>query len=327
MPRVLVTPTLMRNVPGRYYDLLLAAGFEIVYPEDTDDTMDRPTLVRCLQGVDAMLASTERMDREFLKTTRLRVIARLGVGYDSIDIPGATDLGIAVTITPGTLEESVAEHTIALMLGVSRGIVARHNEVLSTVWSRAPMPRMSGRTFGIVGLGRIGRALVPRLKGLGMRIMAADPFADLEFVKQNQIDLVPLETLLETADVVSLHSPSNADTANLINARTLARMKRGAILINTSRGALVDEDALAAALQNGHLMGAALDVFKVEPLPTSSPLMQCPTALLCSHMGGLDHESVDAASTLAAQCIVDLYENRWPEACVVNRDLRGKFKW
>jgi D-3-phosphoglycerate dehydrogenase / 2-oxoglutarate reductase len=327
MPRVLVTPTLMRNVPGRYYDLLLAAGFEIVYPEDTDDTMDRPTLIRCLQGVDAMLASTERMDREFLKTTRLRVIARLGVGYDSIDIPGATDLGIAVTITPGTLEESVAEHTIALMLGVSRGIVARHNEVTvdrlvassdaahvgTHVWHRWPWSHWP--------------RFVPRLKGLGMRIVAADPFADLEFVKQNQIDLVPLETLLETADVVSLHSPSNADTANLINARTLARMKRGAILINTSRGALVDEDALAAALQNGHLMGAALDVFKVEPLPTSSPLMQCPTALLCSHMGGLDHESVDAASTLAAQCIVDLYENRWPEACVVNRDLRGKFKW
>ncbi len=327
MPRVLVTPTLIRNVPGRYCDILLSAGFEVVYPEDRDDTMDRPTLARCLQGIDAMLASTEKMDREFLKTTNLRVIARLGVGYDSIDIPGATELGIAVTITPGTLEESVAEHTIAMLLGVSRGIVERDREVRSTVWSRAPMPRMAGRTFGIVGLGRIGRAVVPRVKGLGMRVMAADPYADPEFVRKHNIELVPLETLLETADVVSLHSPSNADTADIINERTLSRMKRGAIFINTSRGALVDENALANALLSGHLMGAALDVFKVEPLPADSPLMKCPTALLCTHMGGLDHESVEAATNLAAQCITDLYENRWPEECIVNRDLRGKFQW
>jgi D-3-phosphoglycerate dehydrogenase / 2-oxoglutarate reductase len=163
MPRCLVTPTLLRNIPGPYSDILLQGGFEVVYPPEGCDTMQKENLLKVLDGVDAMLASTEPLTREVLATTRLRVIARMGVGFDSIDLAGATDHKIVVTITPGTLEESVAEHTVALMLGVTRQIVQRDREVRAGKWSRAPMPRIAGRTFGIVGLGRIGRAVVPRV--------------------------------------------------------------------------------------------------------------------------------------------------------------------
>jgi phosphoglycerate dehydrogenase-like enzyme len=136
-----------------------------------------------------------------------------------------------------------------------------------------------------------------------------------------------LSKLLQTSDVVSLHTTTTPDTANMINRQSLAQMRRGSILINTGRGALVDEEALCEALDNGHLFGAALDVFKTEPLPLDSPLLKYDNVLLCTHMGGLDWESQTAASNLAAQCIVDLYHGRWPEACIVNRDLAGRYKW
>jgi phosphoglycerate dehydrogenase-like enzyme len=210
---------------------------------------------------------------------------------------------------------------------VSRGIVERDREVRAGVWTRRPMPRMAGKTFGIVGLGRIGRAVAPRVQGLGMKVVAYDPFADAQFASKQGVTLMTLSELLETADVVSLHSPTTPDTVNMINRQTLALMKPGAVLINTARGAVVDEDALCEALDRGHLLGAALDVFKIEPLPVTSRLLSYDNVLLCTHMGGLDCESQNATSSLAALCIVDLFQGRWPDACVVNRQIRQKYKW
>lgn len=327
MPRCLVTPTLIRNIPGQYSDILLQGGFEVVYPPEGYDTIQKENLVKILDGVDAILASVEPLSREVLAGSKLRVIARMGVGYDAIDVPAATELGIAVTITPGTLEPSVAEHTVALMLAVTRGIVQRDREVRSGTWSRVPFPRIAGRTFGIVGLGRIGRAVVPKVQGLGMNVVAYDPFADQKFAADNGVTLMSLSELLQTADVVSLHPPTTPETTNLINRQTLAQMKPGSVLVNTARGAVVDEEALCEALDRGQLFGAGLDVFKTEPLPTTSPLLKYDNVVLCTHMGGMDHESAIATSSLAAQCIVDLYHNRWPEACVVNRPLRERWKW
>lgn len=327
MPRCLVTPTLLRNIPGPYSDILLQGGFEVVYPPDGFDTMQKGNLLQALEGVDAMLASTEPLTRDVLATTKLRVIARMGVGFDAIDLAGATEQDIVVTITPGTLEESVAEHTVALMLGVTRAIVSRDREVRAGHWLRTPMPRVAGRTFGIVGLGRIGRAVVPRVQGLGMRVVAFDPCADQDYAARAGVTLMSFSELLQTADVVSLHPPTTPDTLNLINRQTLALMKRNAVLINTARGAVLDEEALCEALDRGHLFGVALDVFKVEPLPLTSPLLKYDNVLLCTHMGGMDHDSQIATSSLAANCIVDLYQGRWPDACVVNRQLREGWKW
>lgn len=327
MPRVLVTPFMLRRQDGPFADTLKAAGLEVVFPPGETDTVKPGQLEPLLDGVDAILASTELMSREILGRSRLRVIARMGVGYDAIDIPAATDLNIAVTITPGVLEESVAEHTIALLLGLTRDIVGRDREVREGHWLRQPQPRMAGKTFGIVGMGRIGKAVVPRVKGLGMKVIAFDPFADHGFATAHDVRMVSLDELLATADVVSLHSPCTPETTHLINAHSLAQMKPTTVLINTSRGPLVDEAALAQALHAGHLYGAALDVFKVEPLPLESPLLSAPRTLFCSHMAGLDHDSTIGMSSLAAQCIADLYQGRWPDHCVVNRELDGKWKW
>ena len=327
MPRVLVTPTMLRNVPGEYRDILQAAGFEVVYPSADQDTMQPQTLLACLEGVDALLASTEALTDGVLAQSKLRAIARMGVGYDSIDVPAATRHNIVVTITPGVLEESVAEHTIALLLAVSRGIVQRDREVRSGRWSRVALPRLSGKTFGLIGLGRIGRVVAQRAQGMAMRAIAYDPYTPAEVAQQYGVTLCSLEEVLEMSDVVSLHALSSPETTNIINSKTLGMMKPGAILLNTARGALVDEEALATALQAGRLFGAGLDTFKQEPLPTDHPLLAYPNVVVCTHMAGLDQQSEAGTSRLAAECLADLARGNWPERCVINRELGPDWTW
>jgi phosphoglycerate dehydrogenase-like enzyme len=158
-------------------------------------------------------------------------------------------------------------------------------------------------------------------------VIAHDPLADAPWAAEHDVRLCSFDELLATANIVSLHLPASVESGNLINAQTLARMKRGAVLINTSRGALVDEDALVVALRSGHLLGAGLDVFKVEPLPLDSPLLTLDNLLLLPHIAGLDEESERATALRAAQSIVDLHQGRWPTECVVNGELRERWRW
>jgi D-3-phosphoglycerate dehydrogenase len=327
MTRVLVTPFMLREGNWPALEILRAGNCEIVFPPTPTSSMDPAPPLELMREVDAVLAGAEPYTRQLFGATKLRVVARMGVGYDAVDVPAASDHNVAVTITPGTNDPSVAETAMALILGVARGFPARDREVRGGAWRRKSLPRLAGRTLGLVGLGRIGRALVPRAQGFGLKIIACDPFAPPDFVAQHGIELVTFEELLASADIVSLHLPCTPDTIDVINARTLALMKPGAIFINTSRGGLVDEPALCDALRSGHLAGAGLDVFKVEPLPLDSPLLTLDNVLLSPHMGGLDHESQIAMSSLAAQCIVDLHQGRWPEGCVVNESIRAGWHW
>lgn len=329
MPRVLVSPTVIKNQPGPYREVLEAAGFEVAYPTAklSESVPDNELLLGQLAGVSAVLAGSEIYTREVLKQARLRVIARMGVGYDAIDVAAASEAGTLVTTVPGTNHHSVAEQTLALVLGVFRGFPGRDREVRTGVWQRRALPRLSGRTLGLVGLGRIGQAVVPRALALGLKVIAYDPLPNAAFAEAHGVRLCSFDELLAEADIVSLHMPCTAETANLIDARALSRMRRGAVLVNTARGGLVDEAALADALESGHLLAAGLDVFKTEPLPLDSRLLRADNVLLSPHMGGLDLESQRDMSTLAAQCIADLYQGRWPEGCVVNAELRDGWKW
>jgi len=318
---------MLRNQPGGYSRILNDAGFEIVYPEANANTLDPEVIAPLIRTVDAMLASTDPLTAKILTQSSLKAVARMGVGYDSIDITAASQLGIAVTIAPGCLEESVAEQTIALMFGLTRNVVGRDAEVRSGIWSRTALPRMAGKVFGLVGLGRIGRVVAQRMQGLGMRVIAFDPFPDKTYAEEQQIQLVTWEELLQSADIVSLHAASTKETADLVDANALAQMKSTAFLINTSRGGLIDEVALQAALESGQIAGAGLDVFKEEPPPTNHPLLHSPNVLVCTHMGGLDLESEISLSSVAAQCLVDLYRNQPPIACMVNPDIAENWQW
>jgi D-3-phosphoglycerate dehydrogenase / 2-oxoglutarate reductase len=327
MPRVLVTTPMLIRQPGAYLDILQQGGFDVVYPPEGANLKDAAQLCRVLDGIDAVLAHIEPYNRDVIGRSKLRVIARSGVGYDAIDVAAATEAGIVVTITPGEVEKSVAEHTIALLLCLTRGLFERERQVRSGQWRPRALPRIAGKTMGLVGLGRCGREVAVRAIGLGMKMIATDPWADAAFAARHGIDLVLLDDLLCQADVVSLHLPSVPETARLIDAAALAKMKPGSILVNVARGAVVDQQALCDSLAAGHLFGAALDVFEVEPLPLDSRLLQLDNVVLCSHAGGLDEVSQTAMSTTAAQCIVDLHAGRWPEPCVVNRQLGRNWAW
>jgi D-3-phosphoglycerate dehydrogenase / 2-oxoglutarate reductase len=328
MTRILVTPHLLNNMPGVYRDTLEAAGFEVVYPPKGFNTLDPKNITQLLKdGYEGMLASTEPLSREILQQSKLRAIARLGVGYDSIDVRAATDLNIVLTITPGTVEVSVAEQAFAMLLGITRAVISRDQEVRTGNWMRAPLPRLDGKTFGIIGFGRIGRVMVPRIQAFGMKVIAYDVAPDRSFADAHQVRLVELEELLGEADVVSIHAPLTPATNNLINRKTLALMKPTALLINLSRGTLVNEDDLVEALKAKTIAGAALDVFQQEPLPVDSPLLSLDNVLLSSHVGGIDAESQEATSRLAARCLADLFQGKWPGDCVVNKQLAGRWKW
>jgi D-3-phosphoglycerate dehydrogenase / 2-oxoglutarate reductase len=327
MPRILVTPVELVYQPGPCQAVLESAGFEIVYPPRGVRLYQTDLLIEHLQGVDGMIAGMEPLDRRVLESSRLRAVARVGVGYDAIDVPAATKLGIAVTITPGTNHISVAEHTLALMLGVLRGFPQRDQDVRRGHWGRKLLPRLAGKTLGLIGLGRIGKAVVPRAQGLELNVIAHDPLADPQYAARHGVRLCSLDELLAGSDIVSLHLPCTPATAHVINRQALEKMRPGAILINTARGGLVDEDALVDALASGHLGGAGLDAFAVEPLPATSRLKEFENVLMTPHTAGVDQESIVAMSVLAAECLAGLHRGQVPDGCLVNPELGPAWKW
>jgi D-3-phosphoglycerate dehydrogenase len=327
MPRVLVTPVVYASGKGPWRDVLDAAGFEVVMAEGDCTTHPPAEFLRQLQGIDCTLASVEPYTEQIFAGSKLRAVARVGVGYDAVDVAAATRHNAAVVITPGTNEHSVAEQAIALITAVFRDTCRRDREIRAGQWRRDCPRRLAGNTIGLVGLGRIGRAMTPRCQGLGLKVIAYDPYADAGFAAQRGIELVSFQDLLAQADIVSLHMPCTPETTDIINARTLAQMKPNSVLINTSRGGLVDEEALADALASGHLFGAGLDVTKTEPLPAISRLRQFDNVVFAPHLGGIDQTALDAMGRLAAECLVDLARGHWPQGCVVNDTLREGWRW
>lgn len=327
MPRILVTPIELVRGEGPCQDTLRSAGFEIVYPPVGVTLYDADRLAAHLPGIDGMLAGMEPLNRRVIEGSNLRAISRMGVGYDAVDVKAASERNVAVAVAVGTNHVCVAEHMLALLLGVMRGFPARDRAVRAGSWQRKLLGRLDGKTIGLVGLGRIGKAVVPRVQALGMTVIAHDPMADDSWAKANGVQLVPLAELLAKCDVLSLHAPCTAENTKMINAQTLATMKRGAVLINTARGGLVDEDALCDALRSGQLSAAGLDAFVVEPLPTTSPLLDLDNVLLSPHVAGIDEQSVADMGRVAAENLVHLFQGRYPQECIVNKQLWPGWKW
>jgi D-3-phosphoglycerate dehydrogenase len=327
MARVLITTEALRELPGPHLEVFQAAGHEVAYPQQVVLLTEQDTL-RELAGFDAVLAGSEPYtDRVLAELPRLRIISRNGVGYDQIDVEAATRRGIPVTITPAANHGAVAEHAFALMLALARRIVTSANDTRSGVWRRRQVfTPLRGSTLGIVGLGRIGRSVAVRAKAFDMRVLACDQAADWEFARTHGIELVELETLLAASDFVSLHAPSTPETRDLINRRTLALMKTGAVLINTARGGLVNEEDLYEALTSGRLGAAGLDVLKAEPPPADHPLLKLDNVLVTPHLAAFDTQARQDMSVAAARNIVEVLAGRWPADCVVNPQVLEAFR-
>lgn len=326
MADVLVTSAVLQDEGGRYRELLEAAGFTIRYSGLHGDELTERELIRRLDRVVATVAGNERYTSRVLESAPdLRVIARTGVGYDSVDVEAASARGVAVAITPGTNHDSVAEQTMALLLGVCKQVVPNHHRVIDGTYARQVTVPLRGKTLGIVGLGRAGKAMAARALAFLMRVQAYDPVLVPEAFPPGVVR-ADLDTLLTTSDVISLHAPLLAETRRFIGTETIPRMKRGVILVNTARGALVDEAALAAALHSGQVGAAALDVTEREP-PIGSPLLDAPNILFAPHLAGIDSEAIRQMAEMAAETIVDLSAGRWPIERIVNHASISPWCW
>ncbi|MCC6628237.1 MAG: phosphoglycerate dehydrogenase, partial [Chloroflexi bacterium] len=276
--------------PGSAHEQYLRDhGLAVVHRVPPTGRYTEDELLTLLPGVAATVASAEPYTRRVLAgAPDLRIIARVGVGYDAIDLAAATEHGVAVTTTPGTNEKAVADFAFGLLLTVARAIPANMAAVRAGRWQRVIGPDVAGATIGIVGLGLIGKEVARRARGFDMRILAYDVQRDEAFARATGVEYRDLDDVMAGADFVTVHVPLMRQTRHVIDAGRLAKMRPTAYLINTSRGGTVDETALLAALQAGQLAGAALDVFSAEP-PWGSPLLDLPNVIATPHVAGISH--------------------------------------
>jgi D-3-phosphoglycerate dehydrogenase len=298
---------------------ILRAGHEVVELVG----VPRPELLAAVPGFDALMVRSQvQADAELIAAgRRLVVIGRAGVGVDNVDLDAATRAGITVVNAPTGNTIAAAEHTLALLYGLARRIAAADASLRRGEWKRSQFTgvELRGKTLGIVGLGKIGQAIADRARAMEMVVIGHDPYVTAEGAALRGIELVGFESLLERADVVTLHVPLTRATRGLIGRAELARMKPGAFLLNVARGGVVDEAALAEALGEGRLGGAAVDVFETEP-PTGSPLLGAPRTLLTPHLGASTAEAQVRVAEEAAAQVVDVLEGR-PARYAVNAPL------
>lgn len=304
---VLVTSTSFgKDDPSLKTELEAAVGKVIYNP--TGKPLSSQDLSRMLPGVDGFIAGLDTIDAAALQAAdRLKVIARYGVGLDNVDLSAARERNIIVTNTPGANSASVAELAVGFMLCLARQIPAAVQAARGGNWPRLPGLSLKGKTVGLVGLGAIGKAVALRLKGFECRLLAFDPFPNREFATANGVELVDLSTLCANSDFISLHLPLTDETRNMVNAEFLAGTKKGAFLINTARGELIDEAALEVALRSGHLRGAALDVFIQEPPAPNHPLLAMPQVLVTPHFAAHADDATNAMGRMSmADCLAVL---------------------
>ncbi len=298
MPRVLIS------------DPVGAEGIELLRAQvdvDVKTGMSPDALIAAVGDYDALVVRSEtKVTRQVIEAAkRLQVIARAGIGVDNIDLEAATSAGIAVVNAPTGNTVAAAEHTIALMLALSRNIPNAHQSLRSGEWRRSAFMGIEVRqkTLGICGLGRVGSEVARRAQAFDMRLVGYDPFVAPEYARRIGVELMPLDQLLSISDFVTLHTPLTSGTRNMIGGPQVDRIKPGARLINVARGELVDEDALLAGLESGRLAGVALDVFSKEP-PDPSPLLEHPKTIVTPHLGASTEEAQREVAIEAAEQVL-----------------------
>lgn len=290
--------------------MLLDAGFELVC-NDTGRKLDRQEQKEMIADAFAVVAGTETYDEDMLAAApNLKLVMRFGVGTDNFDLEAMKRRGIAVGVISNN--NSVAEFTVALILGIMKNLHLFDDAVRHGAWSRFTMRELKAKTVGIVGFGRIGRRLAELLQGFDVEILAYDPYMNTAEAERLHVTPVSLDTLLSSSDVISLHIPATPQTYHLINRESIAKMKDGAYLVNTSRGVLVDEEALQEALGAGKLAGAALDVFEREPVTKDLALGTLDNILLAPHVAALSVETNYNAGMTCAESVIRVFQGGSP---------------
>ncbi len=324
-----------RRLPGPCFEKMLEEFDAEVWPEWTPPPYE--VILEKARVVDGLVTLlTDRIDCRLIEEgarNRLKIIAQYAVGYDNIDVECATRHGVVVTNTPGVLTEATADLTWALLLAAARRIVEADRYVRSGEWWRSGTGwhpelmlgvELNGKTLGIIGFGRIGRAVARRARGFGMKIIYYDKYrAPREVEEELGAEYVGLEELLRTADIVSIHTPLTPETRHMIGEKELKMMKNTAILVNTARGAIIDTEALVKALKEGWIRAAGLDVFEQEPLPENHPLTKLDNVVLAPHIGSATFETRSRMACIVLENLEALARGEVPPT-IVNREVLEK---
>jgi glyoxylate reductase len=318
------------EVPKEAIDILKTVADVKVNPEYGPPS--RNTLLEEVSDADGLFCLlTERVDTELMNTAkRLKIVANMAVGYDNIDVAEATRRGIMVTNTPGILTETTADETMALLLAISRRIVEADKYVRAGKWIIPWSPMMMvgndvyGKTLGIYGLGRIGQAVAKRARGFDMRLVYYDSHRSLNMEKELNLQYMSLDDVLKQCDYLVIHVPLTSETRHSMNSEKFSLMKNTAFVINTSRGPVVDEKALIAALQRSQLAGAALDVFEKEPIEMDNPLIGMNNVVIVPHIASASIETRTGMAMMAAENIISGLRGMTPRTLVNKEALAPK---
>lgn len=317
--KLLITQGWPRELVTRYDEYekrLTDRGFEVTLCP-TRVNLSEDELIERLQGVDVFMCGLGKITRRVLDNApQLKLVAKFGVGLESVDILACTEHGVPVANSPGSATDAVAEFTVALMLAAARGVVENDRRVHSGWWGRTLGVTLYGKTLGIVGFGAIGRRVAQSVAGFNMRVIAYAPHPKPELAASYGVELVSMERIAAESDFITFHVPYSKDTDKLINADFLARMKDGAILINASRGGVLDEQALYEALKSGHLRAAALDVHSSEPMDPNDPLLTLDNCIMTSHNAASSLEGRNALMEFCVQNVLDIMDGVAPKGLV-----------
>jgi phosphoglycerate dehydrogenase-like enzyme len=317
---ILITAGVFSDLLPEAGQPLVDAGLSLKIPPRRG-ALPEDELIEQLQGCWAVIAATDPYtERVFAACPDLKVVARWGIGYDSVDVPAATRHGVLVLNTPGVVTEAVADMTFALLLGAARRLPMGDRAVRSGQWPSLFSSLVHGKTLGLVGLGQIGQAVARRAAGFSMRLVAHDPMVLPAVAHELGVELVSLETVLAESDYVSLHCTMCEATRQLIGPEQLALMKSTAFLINAGRGGLVDQAALTEALQSGSIAGAGLDVLGDEPPDPTDPLLQCENVVFMPHCSSFTHDTVRLVNARVCANVLEALSGKQP-TCLINCDV------
>ena len=304
MKRILLTTTSFQDTPGDHHRLLADTGWEIVRARGP---LSEAQTLELVGDIDAFICGDDAITRKVLEKARprLKIISKYGIGVDKIDVKSATEFGLPVLFTPGVNHTTVAEHTFLLLLALEKNLIAAVDATRKGEWKRKTGHELLDKTIGIIGLGRIGKEVAIRARAFGMQAVGFDVYWDEAFARQQGVRrAATLDELFAAADYISLHTNLTPETRDMINAGSIAKMKKGVIILNCARGEIVHTADMVAALQSGQVVGYGADVLDQEPPPADHPLLKLPNCIVTPHVGSRTYESVVRQATTAVKNLI-----------------------
>jgi len=303
--KILVTPTSFKHDTDNAAMRKLRSFADSLVFNPTGKPLHEDALIPLLDGCTGCVAGLDHFTAKVFESARdLKVVSRYGIGVDNVDLASAKANKVVVCITPGANTQAAADLTFALLLSVARKVPLLDRKTREGQWTRSTGTELYGKTLGILGLGAVGKAVARRASGFSMRVVAYNPSVDVDFIRKNNIFLTDFDTVVREADFLSLHMPLKDETRHKISADVMKSMKKGAVIINTARGGLVDEAAAYELLASGHLGGMGLDVYEEEP-PPKSPLFELENVVLTPHTASHTAEAITAMADMSVQNLID----------------------